>query len=82
MGISENCLGRYGLQTASKVKSDLRFGFSELDFLHIRRHSEIQGPHSNFFISLQITLILEIYLQCPDEVSSDLVHLPGNPGGV
>ena len=30
--------GRYGLQTASEVRSDLRFEISDLDYLHIHVH--------------------------------------------
>ena len=31
-------LGQYGLQTASEVRSDLRFEISDLDYLHIHVH--------------------------------------------
>ena len=30
--------GHYGLQTASEVRSDLRFEISDLDYLHIHVH--------------------------------------------
>ena len=38
MDLFDSLMGHYGLQTASEVRSDLRFEISDLNYLHIHVH--------------------------------------------